>query len=100
MAVLDGVVVGFVICRATPDDAYIETLNVHPDFRGRGIAKLLLTTLERIVANTNVSKIVLHVEVSNKAAIHLYLNAGYTIRTKVEYYYWDKVGAFAMFKAF
>jgi ribosomal protein S18 acetylase RimI-like enzyme len=40
VTVIDGVVVGFAICRMTSDvEAYLCTLNVHPDFRGQGLAK-------------------------------------------------------------
>jgi len=101
VAEIDGVVVGFAICRTTSnEEVYLETLNVHPDFRGRGIAKYLLIALEKTFAGANISKMSLHVDVNNRAAIGLYVRMGYSVHERVACYYRDKGDAFVMFKQF
>jgi ribosomal-protein-alanine N-acetyltransferase len=67
--------------------AYIETIEVHPEWRGRGIGVELLGRAEGSARAAGASAIGLHVRVDNETAIRLYEGHGYTCRGREEYYY-------------
>ncbi len=67
--------------------AYIQTLEVHPAFRGRGIGAELLCRAEGSARAAGALSIELHVDVENAAAIRLYESHGYTRRGREENYY-------------
>ncbi|MGD0741192.1 MAG: N-acetyltransferase [Terracidiphilus sp.] len=67
--------------------AYIQTLEVHPAFRGRGIGAELLGRAEDSARAAGALSIELHVDVENAAAIRLYESHGYTRRGREEHYY-------------
>jgi ribosomal protein S18 acetylase RimI-like enzyme len=53
---------------------------VHPDHRGKGIAKELLETSIRIFSKDNVEKVELRVNSANRAAVKLYEKFGFEIK--------------------
>ncbi|MGG3451966.1 GNAT family N-acetyltransferase [Domibacillus aminovorans] len=61
------------------DEWYIDTVCVHPDFRGSGIGTALLTYAEYIAAEHGGSKLSLNVETKKEAAIRLYERNGFSI---------------------
>ena len=67
--------------------AYIQTLEVHPASRGRGIGAELLGHAEASARVAGAHNIALHVDVENAAAIHLYESHGYTRQAREEHYY-------------
>jgi len=67
--------------------AYIETIEVHPAWRGRGIGGELLRCAEESARAAGACAIGLHVRVENATAIGLYESHGYTCRGREEYYY-------------
>ena len=67
--------------------AYIQTLEVHPAFRGRGIGAELLARAEESARAAGAHSIALHVDVENTAAIHLYESHGYARQGREEHYY-------------
>lgn len=67
--------------------AYIQTLEVLPEYRRRGVARELLSRLEQSAQQAGVADIWLHVEVSNTSAIRLYRAFGYQPRGREESYY-------------
>ena len=67
--------------------AYIETIEVHPAWRGRGIGSELLRRAEKSARAAGACAIGLHVRVENATAIRLYESHGYTCRGREEYYY-------------
>jgi len=91
-------VVGFIagVCRTHTCTIY--TLNVKKDFRRKGIGSILLEAFEKEVLKRNVRKIILQVEVTNIAALNLYLKKGYQIsRLLKNYYGWGR-DAYEAFK--
>jgi ribosomal protein S18 acetylase RimI-like enzyme len=52
---------------------------VHPDHRGKGIAKELLETSIRIFSKDNVEKVELRVNSANRGAVKLYEKFGFEI---------------------
>lgn len=71
-----------------PDrSAYIQTLEVAPEHRRRGIARELLNRLEASAQAAGAGEIWLHVDTENAAAIELYRAHGYQPQGREEHYY-------------
>lgn len=66
-----------VLTARVEDSLWINTLWVHPDFRGRGLAQLLLECAEDRALDMRLAKLALHAFADNKAALHLYEKAGF-----------------------
>jgi ribosomal protein S18 acetylase RimI-like enzyme len=79
--------------------AYIQTLEVHPAFRGRGIGAELLGRAEASARAAGALSIALHVDVENATAIRLYESRGYSRRGKEESYYARHRAAFIYAKS-
>lgn len=88
----DGHMVGFAIVEWTKRKngahrgvtAYIQTIEVAPRLRGRGVGDELLDRIER---SANAGLIWLHVESENLPAIRLYEAKGYLCQGRQEDYY-------------
>jgi [ribosomal protein S18]-alanine N-acetyltransferase len=79
--------------------AYIQTLEVHPAFRGRGIGAELLDRAESSARSAGAHIIALHVDIENVAAIHLYESRGYTRQGREDHYYARHRAAFVYAKS-
>jgi ribosomal protein S18 acetylase RimI-like enzyme len=73
--------------QAGPRAAYIQTVEVAPEFRGRGIASELLRRIEDSARAAGAGSIWLHVDAANSAAIRLYERQGYRRQGREEHYY-------------
>lgn len=67
--------------------AYIQTIEVDPTFRRRGIARELLRLAEKSASEARATYIWLHVDENNAAAVALYQNSGYERHGHHEHYY-------------
>ena len=67
--------------------AYIQTLEVTPEHRRRGIARELLTRIEQSAQSAGAAAIWLHVDAENTPAIQLYEAHGYNKQGREEHYY-------------
>jgi [ribosomal protein S18]-alanine N-acetyltransferase len=67
--------------------AYIQTLEVSPEFRRSGIARELLSRLEESARKAGAAAIWLHVDAENEPAIRLYESHGYQKQGREEHYY-------------
>jgi ribosomal protein S18 acetylase RimI-like enzyme len=67
--------------------AYIQTIEVHPASRCRGIAHELMRLLEDSARAAGATAIWLHVDVENSAAISLYEDRGYARKGREEHFY-------------
>ena len=67
--------------------AYIETIEVLGEFRGRGVGRELLCCLEGSASNAGGGAIGLHVDAGNTAAIHMYETHGYRYVSREENFY-------------
>jgi ribosomal-protein-alanine acetyltransferase len=96
-AVSHGEMVGFIASDIRPGQgvAWIATLAVLPNFRGRGIGKALLRACEDLL---KVSQIRLNVRASNRVAIRLYEETGYQKAGLWKDYYEDGEDALVMQK--
>jgi len=93
----DGLMVGFVAGDIRPSQhlAWIATIGVLPDYRGRGIGRRLLEACE---AQIHEPRVRLCVRASNKSAIQLYLNSAYQHAGMWPKYYTDGEEALVMEK--
>jgi len=98
--VLDGYIRGFIIIlfRNRSGVAGIETINVDPLFRGRGIAKKLLYAAEKEMQSRAVRRVRLEVSAGNASAINLYEKSGFRKVSLLKDYY--KYGFFGTNDAF
>lgn len=80
-------VVGYAGLFALPPDSDVQTIAVDPDFRGRGIGRLLMAQLLDSAREGGCRQMMLEVRAGNAAARALYESLGFTsISTRVGYY--------------
>jgi len=87
---------GFIIIlyRRGTTVAGVETINVDPTFRKRGIGQQLLSVAEDHLIRRKIRKIRLEVSISNHAAIALYEHVGFRKITLLkQYYHFDHEGS-------
>ena len=65
----------------------IETIDVDPAFKNRGIGLKLLKAAETDMKRRSMHWSQLEVSEGNKAALKVYKNAGYTVKERLEGYY-------------
>ncbi len=80
--------------------AYIQTIEVHPESRRRGIAAGLLNRAENSARAAGATAIWLHVDVENSAAIRLYESRGFARKSREEHFYARHRPAFIYSKTF
>lgn len=76
-----------VLIRNNISHARIYSLNVHPDYRRRGIAGLLMDTAEKSLKERGFKKISLEVGMNNKVAQSLYISKGFSVDKIMKKYY-------------
>jgi len=74
-----GAVVGMIVIWLIVDEAHIATIAVHPDYRGKGIARTLLATALRRALRQGYRKATLEVRANNLAAQRLYRRFGFEV---------------------
>ena len=91
MAEEEGQIAGFAIVywSHAPEQplAYIQTLEVAPAQRNRGIARELLRRAEKSASSAGAQVIWLHVAESNSPAVRLYESCGYSLQGKEPDFY-------------
>ena len=88
---------GFVVYRATLDEAEIITVGVHPDARRTGIGIALLGVMEADLKKQGVKHIFLEVAADNMPAQKMYEQCGYVVVGRRPKYY-DGIDAIMMRK--
>lgn len=83
----DGIVAAFCTCWLIIDELHINTIAVRPEFRGRGIARRLLTFVLEDARKAGARRAILEVRASNAAAIGLYSAFGFATETVRKGYY-------------
>ncbi len=73
----DGRVLGYAGMHHVGDEGYIDNVAVDPAARRQGVARALMTTLERYGREHALYRLTLEVRASNTPAIALYAGAGY-----------------------
>ncbi len=71
-------ITAYLSCHAVCDEANLNNIITDVRFRGRGIAKSLLTELDKVLVSKGVNHLYLEVRSKNIAAISLYESLGFT----------------------
>jgi ribosomal-protein-alanine N-acetyltransferase len=80
-------------------ELHILAIATHPDFRGRGVGRVLLAHVLEKARATGCSLATLEVRRSNKPAIALYERAGFkTVHVRARYYQDDNEDALVMLR--
>ena len=87
----EGDVAGFSLSRTVADEAELLLLAVAPDFRRRGIGRMLLDHFTRASRNAGASRIHLEVREGNPAVI-MYRQAGFIFAGRRPKYYRGRFG--------
>ena len=83
----EGLLVGFLTGMLVADEFHLHNMAVHPDFRGRGIGRELMTAVESMCHEKGIHRIQLEVREDNEIARHLYLSSGFeSVGTRKDYY--------------
>jgi len=70
------------------DEEYISIVAVHPSYRGKGLAKALLTVGIQKVKEQGVSTISIGVDVVNTPAVQLYRKFGFEVSSRLSFHSW------------
>ncbi len=89
VAFYENTIVGFGGLWLCVDEAHITTLAVAPDFRRRGIGRILMDQLLGRAADKGMTCSTLEVRAHNSAAIELYKSLGYEETARRKGYYPD-----------
>ncbi len=95
----DNEIVGYAGMWLCPGEAHVTTVAVHPEFRGRGLGKLLMKTLIEYSRVRGAATMVLEVRPSNVAALNLYKSLGFRqIGWRKNYYIETREDALVMLR--
>ncbi|MCL6611035.1 MAG: ribosomal protein S18-alanine N-acetyltransferase [Peptococcaceae bacterium] len=89
VALLNGRVAGYAGMWIVLDEAHVTNVAVHPELRGRGVGRALMTELLGRAAVLGADRITLEVRVSNRAARSLYKSLGFVEKGLRRKYYSD-----------
>ncbi|HSD58941.1 MAG TPA: GNAT family N-acetyltransferase [Methanotrichaceae archaeon] len=98
VAIEDDLIAGFIIGFASGGTGFIYTLDVHPDYRRKGIGAMLVSALEEKLRAVRAKRIRLEAALNNPAALALYRKAGYSEREMLRNYYGKGLHAVRMWK--
>lgn len=101
VALDDATVAGYIGSQSVQGEADMMNIAVHPDYRRKGIARLLVTELVAALAKKGVHSLALEVRASNAPAIALYEQLGFIqVGLRPNYYRNPKENALILKKFF
>jgi ribosomal-protein-alanine N-acetyltransferase len=87
VAKIGGKVVGYLCTNVILDEGHILNLAVHPEYRGLGIASLMIQEVLEIMKSDNCRSVFLEVRISNEEARKMYEKFGFELLgTRKNYY--------------
>jgi len=90
-------VIGYLVFWQMPVDVDIHNLAVHPDYRRRGIGRILLSTMIHGARERGFKRVTLEVRKSNSVAQQLYRSLGFELNgVRKGYYSKDREDALLM----
>ena len=93
-----GIVGVLVAMLSRPKESRILLMAVIPEYRGRGIGKMMLAELVSRSVQMNLMAVTLEVRISNKRATSFYNKHGFIIKTIISNYYEDGEAGYLMRK--
>ncbi len=89
VASIDGSIAGsmIILLRDNINNARIYSLNVHPEYRRKGLGSLFMDTALELLKKKGYKKITLEVGVNNRAAQNLYSSKGFHMDKMLSNYY-------------
>lgn len=93
-----GIVGVLVAMLSQPKESRILLMAVIPEYRGRGIGKMMLAELVSRSVQLNLMAVTLEVRISNKKALGFYTRQGFIIKTIISNYYEDGEAGYLMRK--
>lgn len=94
----NGNFVAFILVTKKRKKANIATIDVHPDYQGRGLGKSLMKLAEDRLRTQGITTCTLQVDVKNEGAIALYTKLGFEIECTMHGYYAEQRDAYMMRK--
>ena len=82
-------IIGLIVLWLILDEAHIATIAVHPDYRGRGVARLMLIKALEEAVRRGADQATLEVRINNVAAQKLYYRFGFEVVGHRPRYYRD-----------
>ncbi len=98
VALEDGEIAGFIIGFSSGRVGMVYTLDVHPEYRKRGIGRVLIGALEKDLSASGARAVRLEAALDNPAALELYEREGYQEGELVKNYYGQGKHALRMWK--
>jgi ribosomal-protein-alanine N-acetyltransferase len=100
VASTDKILIGsiVVLLRRKIGNARIYSLNIHPEYRRKGIASMLMDSSEKLLREKGFKNITLEVGVHNKPAQSLYYSRGFVMDKLLKWYYKDGGDAYHLIK--
>jgi ribosomal-protein-alanine N-acetyltransferase len=96
----DGRMIGFAVGMIEPVGVgHVISVGVAPEWRRRGVGKLLMEEMERGFSKRDATIVRLEVRTDNYVAQQLYLKLGYTITQEIPNYYANGDDALVMVKS-
>jgi len=83
----DKTVVGYIVFWIVRDEAQINNIAVHPDYRGRGFGKGILSVTLNEMRASGIRTVTLEVRESNLTALGLYKSFGFQVVSRRRDYY-------------
>ena len=96
---VSGVTVGYAAGRMEGRRGHLLSICVSKPYRRRGIGRMLLKAVEEELKKRGAEEVYLEVREDNKAALSLYLSAGYRQAGRIPWYYEDGCPAIVMRKS-
>ncbi len=85
----EGEIVGFALVISRSDEEeHLESIGVHSSVRGKGLGKLLLSSIIQILCDQNADRLTLGVDPVNIPAVKLYENFGFKLSSRTVTYSW------------
>lgn len=94
-------IIGYVIYWVIGDEAHINNIALHPDYRGKGIGEFVLRKVLELIKRAGAKSVSLEVRPSNIPARKLYRKLGFQLRAiRKDYYINPKEDALILVKKF